>query len=138
MSRENINVANPKDTDFLIKQLRAHNEKKTGATNYYKPISLVYREDTEIKAGISGKLQWNWLIIDYLWVDNAYRSKGIGSQLLSEIEALAKKQGADQAMLSSFSFQAPKFYEKNGYQCFASLDNSPTGHSEHFFKKQLL
>jgi hypothetical protein len=39
--------------------------------------------------------------------------------------------------LSTFSFQARPFYEKLGYEVFATLEDCPVGHCEYFLRKQL-
>jgi hypothetical protein len=39
--------------------------------------------------------------------------------------------------LSTFGFQARPFYEKMGYEVFATLEDCPVGHCEYFLRKQL-
>ena len=41
------------------------------------------------------------------------------------------------ATLETHSFQARPFYEKYGYQVFATLDDWPPGHAKYFMRKQL-
>ena len=52
-------------------------------------------------------------------------------------EAEARQRGAQNAYLDTFSFQAPDFYKKLGYQVFGELPDFPTGHQRYFLKKEL-
>ena len=38
---------------------------------------------------------------------------------------------------NTFSFQAPGFYEKQGYRRFGGMEGSPRGASRHFYVKRL-
>ena len=40
-------------------------------------------------------------------------------------------------LLSTHSFQAPRFYEKHGYERVAALDDYPLGHGQIFLRKRL-
>jgi hypothetical protein len=52
-------------------------------------------------------------------------------------EAEARQRGAQHAYLDTFSFQAPGFYKKHGYQVFGELQDFPPGHQRYFLTKQL-
>jgi hypothetical protein len=39
--------------------------------------------------------------------------------------------------LLDFSFQAPGFYAKLGYQTYARAEDWPVGHAHHFLRKDL-
>jgi predicted N-acetyltransferase YhbS len=65
------------------------------------------------------------------------RGMGCGSQLLALAEEKACEQGAKNAYLDTFSFQAPAFYEKHGYEVFGELPDFPPGHQRFFLKKEL-
>jgi hypothetical protein len=41
------------------------------------------------------------------------------------------------AGLSSYTFQAPAFYERHGYAAFGQIDDYPPGHTMFFLSKQL-
>jgi len=79
-------------------------------------------QNNQMVGAISGWLQWGWLFIDMLWVDESTRKKGIGHQLLYQLEQAALDQGIDRAYLDTSSFQAPVFYQKNGYEIFSEMD----------------
>jgi GNAT superfamily N-acetyltransferase len=60
-----------------------------------------------------------------------------GSQLLNEIEQLAKEKGCRLICLDTFSFQAPGFYKKHGYKVFGVLEDHPKGFNQYFLEKRL-
>jgi hypothetical protein len=60
-----------------------------------------------------------------------------GRRLLEAIEDEARKRGCRWAHLDTFSYQARPFYERLGYELFATLDDYPPGHQRFFLKKPL-
>jgi ribosomal protein S18 acetylase RimI-like enzyme len=57
--------------------------------------------------------------------------------LLQEAEAIAVKRGCHHSHLDTYSFQAPEFYEKQGYRRFGELPDYPPGHTRYFLRKDL-
>jgi GNAT superfamily N-acetyltransferase len=94
-------------------------------------------EDKVIQAGVRFVLAFEWLFVHWLWVADAYRKHGIGSQLMADAEAAARAQGCRAAYLDTFTFQAPKFYERLGYREFGRLNDFPPGHARIWFSKVL-
>ena len=91
-----------------------------------------------VQAGIRFVLAFEWLFVNWLWVADAYRKHGIGSQLMASAEAAARAQGCRAAYLDTFTFQAPNFYQRLGYREFGQLDDFPPGHSRIWFSKALV
>lgn len=91
----------------------------------------------EIVGGVIGATYWDWLYINLMWVREDLRGQGYGRELLFKAEAEARQRGAQHAYLDTFSFQAPDFYEKQGYQEFGKLTDFPKGHTRHFLTKAL-
>src|SRR5262247_3858633 len=54
------------------------------------------------------------------------------------VEPHAVERGCTHAWLTTFSFQAPEFYARFGYESFAVLEDHPKGHRHHFFQKRLV
>jgi GNAT superfamily N-acetyltransferase len=73
-----------------------------------------------------------------LWVDERGRGKGVGTQLLTAAEDLARTRGCTDASLDTFEYQARPFYEKLGYELFATLDGFPPGYRQFYLRKRLL
>ena len=81
-----------------------------------KPLGIFYDDDAGVRrAGLTGKLFGNWLLIDLLWVEDSLRGKGVGSSLLQAAEDAARDYGAKRVFLNTFRFQAPDFYLKHGF-----------------------
>jgi GNAT superfamily N-acetyltransferase len=93
--------------------------------------------DQEIVGGVIGATYWNWLFINLMWIREDLRGRGYGHRLLELAEEEARQRGAKNAYLDTFSFQAPGFYQKQGYQVFGELQDFPEGHQRFFMKKQL-
>lgn len=91
-----------------------------------------------IIAGAYGFIGSGWLMIDELWVAEAYRAQGLGTQLLHDIEQLAIAQGCHSAYLWTMSFEAPAFYHKHGYSEFVRLERCAGPHQRLGFRKQLV
>lgn len=93
--------------------------------------------DGEIVGGVIGATYWDWLYVNLMWLKAELRGRGFGSQLLEKAEAEARRRGAKHAYLDTFSFQAPEFYKKYGYEVFGVLEDFPVGHRRYFLAKEL-
>ena len=85
-------------------------------------------ENGNLLAGVGG---WTWASaceITLLWVREDMRSKGIGSKLLEAAEEEAIGNKCNTILARSYSFQAPYFYERNGYRVEHIIENFPNGY----------
>jgi len=98
---------------------------------------FVTDEQGKKRAGLTGSTTGNWLRIDMLWVSDALRGQGVGSQLMKAAEEEARRRGCRYAQVDTASFQARPFYEKLGYSLRFSLDNYPRHHQRHYLSKAL-
>lgn len=104
----------------------------------YKEISFVYESENEILGRIVGFTHWDYLQIELFFVSTKAQGQGIGSKLLNYVEDLAKKENLSYIILETMSFNAPKFYEKHGYEMIANIENSPLpNENRYFYKKNL-
>ena len=81
--------------------------------------------------------QSNWLCIQFLFVSEQLREQGIGSKLLEAAKSEAKQRGCKYAFVDTFSFQAPIFYKKHGYQEVFTLEEYPYTEKRHYYTKNL-
>jgi ribosomal protein S18 acetylase RimI-like enzyme len=103
-----------------------------------KNLCFVLRSpDQEIVGGVIGATYWNWLYINLMWIKEEFRGRGFGHQLLTLAEQEGRQRGAEYVYLDTFSFQAPDFYKKHGYEVFGELKEFPPGHQRYFLTKQL-
>ncbi len=106
--------------------------------NDFEKIAITVKSKEDIVvAGIDGMSYWGRAYIDNLWVDENYRREGIGSKLLKDFEIIAKAKDCLGVQLSTMSFQAIGFYEKNGYETFAKLGGFADGHYCIFYTKEI-
>lgn len=124
------------DVEFLDDQLEAFNAQATGRDDY-RPLNLAVRHDDDsIVAGLKAVTGWDWLYIQVLWVHEDHRRSGLGRRLMKQAEEEARGRGCIGSCLSTFSFQAPQFYERCGYSFFGQIDDYPTGHKMLFMSKR--
>jgi GNAT superfamily N-acetyltransferase len=117
--------------------IRQFNRSQAGDNNYRRLCCFLYGPEDEILGGLVAATYWGWLYVDLLWVREDQRGKGYGRRLMEQVEAEARRRGAKHAYLDTFSYQAPGFYEKLGYQVFGQLPEFPDDHTRYFFTKTL-
>ena len=117
--------------------IRNYNTQQAGDHKHQSICFVLYAPDQEIVGGVIGETYWDWLYINLLWVKDEFRGRGYGQRLLTLAEDEARQRGMKNAYLDTFSFQAPGFYKKYGYQVFGELQDFPPGHQRYFFTKQL-
>ena len=100
-------------------------------------IGLFVRDETgAMMAGLDGSFYAGWLFVNNLWVHAGLRRRGIGRRLLLDAERRALASGCHSAWLDTWSFQAPEFYRRLGYEVFGAL-GYPPDHQRLFLKKRL-
>jgi ribosomal protein S18 acetylase RimI-like enzyme len=118
------------------KALRAYNLAAVGNSDY-RPMAVTIRDKGKIVGGLVAETYWGWMYVTLLWVSERHRGKGFGSSLMQTAEAEARKRGARNAFLESFSFQAPEFYAKLGYRECGRVKEFPAGHDRISMTKAL-
>lgn len=117
--------------------LNDFNTEHGGDDNAQRICFAVQGPGQEIVGGVIAEIYWDWLYIDLMWLKEEHRKCGYGSRLLTLVETEARQRGAKHAFLDTFSFQAPDFYKKHGYQVFGALQDFPPGHQRYFLTKEL-
>jgi GNAT superfamily N-acetyltransferase len=110
-----VGEADPDLDTQLNDGLTAFNVHATGDADQRQLTVRVAGGDGRLVAGLSG---WTWGTccgISLVWVREDARASGWGAQLLAAAETEARSRGCEQVVVSSFSFQAPGFYERHGY-----------------------
>jgi GNAT superfamily N-acetyltransferase len=92
----------------------------------------------DLAAGMSG---WTWGVaagIGMTWVREGSRGLGLGERLLRHFEDEARARGCTHVFVTSFTFQAPGFYERHGYREIFRWEGLPTPDSaDVHFRKEL-
>ena len=127
----------PDDLKFLEDQIIQHNITQTGAFDGRGLAIFVRGEQYGIIAGISGYTWAGMCEIEFLWVRADLQGQGYGTRLLQAAEQEARQRGCSIMILGSYSFQAPEFYQKHGYELVGRIDDCPPKHTNYYFKKNL-
>lgn len=72
-----------------------------------------------------------------LWVSEKHRSKGIGTELVSRMEAIAKERSCFDVVVDTLNTKAVSFYEQLGYQVYLVNPNYIRGFDWHFLAKAI-
>ncbi|HTO79016.1 MAG TPA: GNAT family N-acetyltransferase [Methylocystis sp.] len=117
--------------------LADYNESLAPDANW-RALSIYARDETgALQGGLTGSSYYDWLFVKWLWVAEPYRRQGIGSKLLNRAEEVARERKVGAVYLDTFTFQAPAFYEKLGYQEFGRLEDAVHGHARIWLAKRL-
>jgi len=123
--------------DVIFPGLVAFNDARAGSSHYRPLAVLVADEAGKILGGLSGATFWSWFYIQFFWLPEHLRGAGLGRGILARAEAEARARGCLGVWLDSFSFQAPGFYQRQGYGVFGTLEDYPPGHRRVFLQKRL-
>jgi GNAT superfamily N-acetyltransferase len=121
----------------IRERLLGFNRERVGPFEDVRVVLTVRGAGGELLGGLVGLGFWNGLFIDLVWVDEPARGRGIGSALMRAAESEARKRGWQVCFLSTWTFQAPGFYRKLGYEPFGKLEGMPPGHTRTWFAKWL-
>jgi len=127
----------PEDVRFLEDQLYLYNVEQTGFDNGQWLTFFVRDGAGTIVAGLHG---WTWGgvgRVQTLWVRKDLRGHGFGARLLAAAETEAKARGCDRLTLDTYSFQAPLFYQKKGYEVIDAIEDALPPHRLYRLKKSL-
>ena len=127
-----------RDINEIHEMLKEYNlNHREASTNV--PIGVFLEDEGKRKlAGLTGETFGNWLCVRFLFVSEQLRGQGIGSKLLEAAEGEARQRGCKYAFVDTFSFQAPEFYKKHGYQEVFVLEEYPYTGKRHYYTKELL
>lgn len=109
----------------LSAELDTYNFAASGVSNLSEFTVKAVDDAGELVAGLSG---WTWGTcagIGMVWVREDSRKAGWGGALLEAAEDVARQRACRQILVSSFTFQAPGFYQGHGYSEFARSEDLP-------------
>jgi GNAT superfamily N-acetyltransferase len=125
------------DIAFLEQRIIDYNYGQAAASDGRGLACFVRDEQGQIIAGVSGYTWAGLAEIEFLWVDDSLRGQGVGSRLLEAVEQEAHQRGCALVITSTYSFQAPEFYQRHGYEVVGKIENCPPGHTNFWLKKEL-
>lgn len=128
---------NPELDSALGRGLYEFNSSATGIYDGELFHATIRGEGERIVAGINGHTWGGCCEVSRLWIHESMRGQGLGTLLMQAAEDEALRRGCRQMVLSTHSFQAPKFYEGLGFTRLATVPNYPKGYEQYFYIKEL-
>ena len=127
----------PQDVEYLEDRIYEHNASVTGIADGQLLAFLLRDDSGRIVAGICGNTWGGGCEIRQFWVEESQRRRGLGTRLLRAAEQEARRRGCTQMLLMTFSFQAPAFYARNGFEVLATIADHPRGHRNFLMRRRL-
>ena len=127
----------PQDVEYLEDRIHEHNASVTGIADGQLLAFLLRDDSGRIVAGICGNTWGGGCEIRQFWVEESQRRRGLGTRLLRAAEQEARRRGCTQMLLMTFSFQAPAFYARNGFEVLATIADHPRGHRNFLMRRRL-
>lgn len=128
--------AEPELEALISDGLDAFNEEVAGAGDR-RSLSVVVKDARNaVVGGAVGRTSLGLAFLDLFYLPSSLRGSGLGTKVLSAFEQEARSRGCSSAVLYTISFQAPGFYEKNGWVSFGEIESQP-GISRVFMTKKL-
>jgi GNAT superfamily N-acetyltransferase len=128
------------DIDVLPEGLEAFNEAEWPGHQPWATHAVFLRETGRaagrIRGGLHCETYAGWMFLRYFWLEAPLRRLGLGAGIVAAAEQRARERGCHSAYVDTFSFQAPGFYERQGYVPFARLPYPPKG-ERIFLRKRL-
>ena len=123
--------------EALRDQIDAFNDSHTRIGEPDRKLGIFVRDPATgaVQGGVLGISYYRWLMLDIVFLPEAMRGGGLGRRLVQAAEAEASRRGCIGVWLLSYSFQAPAFYRRLGYEEIGELP-FPGGFQAVFFKKQ--
>jgi len=126
----------PDDVQYLEDRIYEFNSSTTAIGNGAM-LAFFVREHGRIVAGICGNTWGGTCELRQFWVEESLRRRGLGTKLFRAAEQEARRRGCSQIVLMTFSFQAPEFYRRHGFEVVAAIDDHPHGHRNLLMRKRL-
>lgn len=117
--------------------INEYNQQHAGPENAKRVCFVLQDPEKKVVGGVIGLVYWDWFAIDLMYIQDPFRGQGYGTQLLKLAEDEARAMDVKHIHLDTFSFQAPDFYIKNGYEIFGTLDQFPSGHKRFYMTKNI-
>lgn len=132
-------AASAADAEAIGQGIRDH-ALEHGVDLRARHLLLAARDDAgALVGGVVGNTLLRWLYVGRLWVAANERGTGLGRRLMEAAETEARRRGCTESFLHTFGFQARPFYERLGYEVYATMaDPDEPLRSRSWLRKRLL
>jgi GNAT superfamily N-acetyltransferase len=93
-------------------------------------------EKDQVVGGAQMWTYWDWTDVNLLALEEQVRGRGLGRQLMREIENKARKEGCNKIRVETFGSELG-FYQRMGYRIVGHLEDYPQGYSYYWLRKDL-
>jgi GNAT superfamily N-acetyltransferase len=123
---------------MIMDGLRAYNEAQAEGSDVGQLAILVRNPETEeVVGGLLGRTYLGLLTVERLFLPEDLRRGRLGTRILEMAEEEARRRGCTRAVLSTLHFQAPRFYQKQGWEIAARIECELPGHTRFYMTKKL-
>ncbi|KAA0700511.1 N-acetyltransferase [Neorhizobium sp. P12A] len=126
------------DLAVISERLTGFNADDVGPSGRRSVAVFIRDAEGKVVGGLSGYTAWGWLFTQWLFVPPEFRGQGMAGRLLETAEAEAITRGCHGAWIDTFSPQALRAYQRQGYVIFGELPEFPIGRSRFFLQKRLI
>ena len=118
--------------------LRSYNLEQAGYRDS-RPLAVLVSdpETQQVIGGLVGRTTMGLLFIDRFFLPESLRKNRIGTRIIRMAEDEAKRRGCSRAVLFTVTFQAPGFYERQGYEELGRIECDPPGFTRICMTKRL-
>jgi GNAT superfamily N-acetyltransferase len=123
------------DVELHQSKVNTFSGQTSGSKDYYL---FLKNEINQIHAGVKVTKNYDFLVLESIWVDDDLQRQGYGSKLYFEVEAFARRQGCRKILLSTFDFmQSLLFWKRVGFQIAGQIPDCPKGNILYYLYKPL-
>lgn len=118
--------------------LSAYNFEKAGYRDH-RPLAILVRdpETGEVVGGLLGGTSFGLLRIDRFFLPEHLRKQGLGTRIIEAAEEEGRRRGCSRALLTTLEFQAPGFYQRQGWEVLAEVAGDPPAPARYLMTKRL-
>jgi GNAT superfamily N-acetyltransferase len=127
----------PADAKTIDEALEHFNQNVADFSKSLKFACIARRSSGAVVGGALARWWGQCCELQQLWVDEEHRAAGLGRQLVQVVESEARTRGCRLMYLETFTFQAPMFYLKLGYEVACELKGFPNDVSKIVMRKNL-
>jgi GNAT superfamily N-acetyltransferase len=102
-----------------------------------REFAVIVRDQGEIVAGASGAIWGGGCQVHVLWVDDKCRHRGLGREIMAEVERQARDRGCRLVMGLTYDVLVGDYYDRLGYRTVGVIDDYPSGTSTRWYCKDL-
>lgn len=134
MDSERILASSQADNELVHQKLRRYNRQYM---RDFQDFSYHIERDGRLIAGVAAASTFETVEVEFLFVEEAFRGRGLGRRLLEQVERAGRDAGMKYVLLNTYSFQAPDFYRKMGYTELYCVRPCLGPYAQYFFWKTL-